>query len=342
MKELTGLATGIGSLPHKDADEAVDLIFRFCPEIPFWPQLPKNDLREGMVMQFMENLPCIQMDALVYTRGEKKLEECYKNIINNNKDYFKITPDYAVGLYAFKERLIKEQGLLKNIKFIKCQITGPFTFGASIKDEENIAYLHDPVFMQAFIKSLIMKASWQADFFKEFNKKIIMFIDEPYLGCFGSAYTPINKEDVVKGLKELTQGIKTENVLIGVHCCGNTDWSMFTDVDTIDIINFDAFGFLDKFVLYADNLKYFLERNGIICWGIVPTQEFSGSETPDSLINRVKDGIDILVRKGLDRDLLAENLLLSPSCGMGSLDPLKSVGILKLLSETSLIAQKGL
>ena len=118
MKGITGLATGIGSLPYKDADEAVDLIFRSCPQIPFWPQLPKKDLREGMVIQFMENLPCIQLDALVYTRGEKKLEECYKNIINNNKDYFKITPDYAVGLYAFKDRLKREIGLLKNIKFI--------------------------------------------------------------------------------------------------------------------------------------------------------------------------------------------------------------------------------
>jgi methionine synthase II (cobalamin-independent) len=342
MKGITGLATDIGSLPYKDADEAVDLIFRSCPQIPFWPQLPKKDLREGMVIQFMENLPCIQLDALVYTRGEKKLEECYKNIINNNKDYFKITPDYAVGLYAFKDRLKREIGLLKNIKFIKCQITGPFTFGASIKDEEGVAYLHDPVFMQAFIKGLIMKACWQVDFFKEFNKKIIMFIDEPYLGCFGSAYTPINREDVVKGLKELTQGIKTENVLTGVHCCGNTDWSMFTDIDTIDIINFDAFSFLDKFVLYADNLKYFFERGGIICWGIVPTQEFSGSETPDSLMSKMKDGIDILVRKGLDYDLITENLLLSPSCGMGSLDPQKSEKILRLLSETSQIAQKNL
>ncbi|MCK9603135.1 MAG: hypothetical protein M0R66_01965 [Candidatus Omnitrophica bacterium] len=336
MMRLTGLATGIGSLPHKDADKAVDLIFRSCPQIPFWPQLPKRDMREGMVAQFAEGLPVPQPPGI----QPISLEGFYEKIISEDIDYFKITPDYAAGLYAFKDRLKKDPGLLKNIEFIKCHITGPFTCAAGIKDEEGKAYLHDPVFMQAIIKGLAMKALWQMKFFKEFDKKMIVFIDEPYLGCFGSAYTPVNREDVVAGLSELTQGIKSRDVLTGVHCCGNTDWSIFTDIKTLDIINFDAFGFLDKFVLYADNLKGFLKRDGIICWGVVPTSEFSDSQTPLLLIDKIKEGINILIKKGVDRNLIEENLILSPSCGMGSLEPEKSEKILKLLSETSQIAQK--
>ncbi|MDD4980730.1 MAG: methionine synthase [Candidatus Omnitrophica bacterium] len=338
MKGLRGLATGIGSLPYRDADEALEVIFKYVPDIPFWPQLPKRDIREGMVAQFSENLPCLRIarEGLFFSALEdkdKELEIFYERIIAGETDYFKISKDFALGLYKFYQRL--ENSDLKNIEFIKCQITGPFTFAASIKDEKGKALLHDSVFMQAILKGLQMKALWQIKLFKKFGKKIIMFLDEPYLGCFGSAYTPINREDVVKGLSELTGPIKSDNVLIGVHCCGNTDWSIFTDIQAIDIINFDAFGFLDKLVLYAGNLNDFLKRGGILCWGIVPTQEFTGQETVASFEKKIKEGIDILGKKGVDKDLLLSRLLISPACGLGTLDIRKSENIFRLLSELS-------
>ena len=51
---LKGLSTGVGSLPFKDPGQALELISRSVPEIPFWPQLPKRDKREGMVAQYSE------------------------------------------------------------------------------------------------------------------------------------------------------------------------------------------------------------------------------------------------------------------------------------------------
>jgi methionine synthase II (cobalamin-independent) len=343
LKKISGLATGVGSLPYREAGAAVDLVFKYLPAIPFWPQLPKRDLREGMVAQFSENLPCLKLtrDGLRFdpAEKEKELETFYERIIANDIDYFRISEEFACGLHEFYRRLEKTD--LKDASFIKCQVTGPFTFAAGIKDEKAIALLHDEVFMQAIIKALAMKALWQIRFFARFDKKIILFLDEPYLGCFGSAYTPINREQVVKGLTELTGGLKQENVLLGVHCCGNTDWSIFTDVPAIDIISFDAFAFLDKFILYADNLKSFIKRNGIICWGIVPTQDFSGKETPDSLLRSIDLGIEALVKRGLDRELLSNNLLLSPSCGLGTLEIKKSEEIFKVLSEASFLLRKN-
>lgn len=344
MLNLKGLATGIGSLPHKDAQAALDLIFKYCPEIPFWPQLPKRDTREGMIAQFSENLPCLALSqgGLVFRAAEKEkeLERFYEKIISEDLEYFKITEGVSLGLYKFHHRL--EESDLEKTEFIKCHITGPFTFAASIKDEHGVALLHDAVFMQAIIKGMAMKALWQARLFEKFGKKIIMFLDEPYLGCFGSAYTPINREDVVKGLREFSEGIQSRGVLLGVHCCGNTDWSIFMDVPGISIINFDAFGFLDKFILYADSLKKFIEREGIVCWGIVPTQEFSGQEKPDLLVKKINDGIDLLVKKGLNRGLLVNNLLVSPSCGLGALDSVKSEKIFSLLAQASSLIKTGL
>lgn len=342
MLDLTGLATGIGSLPHQDALDALELVFRYLPNIPFWPQLPKRNPREGMLTQFSENLACLRLkdNALIFDSKDKEqeLEKFYEKIIDKDLEYFKISPDFALGLYAFADALSESD--LSNIKFIKCHITGPFTFAASIKDENSVALLHDPVYLQAITSGLAMKALWQAKFFEKFNKKIIVFIDEPYLACFGSAYTPVNRDTVLKVLSELTSSLAKEGILCGIHCCGNTDWSIFTEIKTLGIINFDAFGFLDKFVLYASNLKDFLERSGIICWGIAPTHDFSEGQTVEGLVEKLMSGVDTLVKKGLDRSLVLKQLLISPSCGLGSLTPSKAEAILKLLAQTSAVIRE--
>ncbi|MFH0762946.1 MAG: hypothetical protein V1925_03535 [Candidatus Omnitrophota bacterium] len=337
MKELTGLATGIGSLPYKEAKTAVELVLKYCPHIPFWPQLPRHDVREGMVAQFCENMPCIKLtnQGAVFDPQDKEreLEKFYEAVINDNTDYFKITGGYASGLYVFYQAL--EKLGLSTVKAIKCHITGPFTFAATFKDENNRSLLHDKVFMQAFTKGLAMKGLWQIKLFEKFGKKIIVFLDEPYLACFGSAYTPINREDVLSGLKEVSGALKAQGALVGVHCCGNTDWSVFTDTQTINIINFDAFGFLDKLLLYADNLKEFFSRGGMLCWGIVPTQEFIPGMKAEFLVDKINAGIDALVKKGIDRKVICDSLILSPACGLGAMEEARAEQILKLLSEVS-------
>jgi len=344
MNGLKGLATGIGSLPLEDAQKAVDLIFRYVPNAPFWPQLPKRDMREGMITQFSENLPGLKFDgrslSFVAQDKEKELESFYEKFIAQDLAYFQISLGFAKGLHAFYQRL-KETDL-SAVKFIKCQVTGPFTFCAGINDLRGNSILHDKVLMQAMASGLSMKALWQLDLFKRFGKKMIMFFDEPYLSCVGSAYTPVNRNDVIDVFSELADRLKLKGCLAGIHCCGNTDWSMLMEADCIDIINFDAFDFQERFVLYADNLKSFLKRGGIVCWGIVPTQGYSAGLKPVELAQKIKTGIDILVKKGIDRQLLLERLMISPACGLGTLDEQKVEGILSLLSQTSEFIRKNL
>ncbi len=344
MLKVKGLATGIGSLPLLEPELAVDLVLQFCPNIPFWPQLPKRDIREGMVAQFSENVPCLELtaDGLIYNSRKKdeELEVFYDRIISGDLKHFKISQDYAQGLYEFYNRLSKKD--LKDVEFIKCHVTGPFTFAAGLNDEAGKSLLHDEVYMQVVLKAVAMKALWQLDLFRKFGKKIILFFDEPYLSGFGSAYTPITREAVVKSLTELANDVKSEDVLVGVHCCGNTDWSIFTDVAGIDIINFDAYYFTERLSLYGKELKGFFGRGGILCWGIVPTQDTISKENPQSLFRRLNDGLDDLEKRGVPRGLLESNLLISPACGLGTLNMEKAREILKTLSETSGLINKNI
>ena len=340
MDGIKGLATGIGSLPHKDAARAVEEVFKYCPEIPFWPQLPKRDAREGMVAQFCEGLPCLKVtkDGVYYdaSQRDKELEGFYQKITSEDASCanFAISKNDANGLYAFYDKLADTD--LARIKYIKLHVTGPFTFRAGIKDEKGVSLLHDHEMRQAAAEGLIAKALWQVGFFEKFGKKTIVFIDEPYLSGFGSAYTPINREEVVDILSDMTARIKVnEGVFTGLHCCGNTDWSIFTEVETLDIINFDAFSFLDKLMLYSQDLKKFFIQGRALCWGIVPTNEFRPDLSEAQLVEKISSGMEALAKKGVDAQKLSQNLLLSPACGMGTLDEAVCVSILKLLARVS-------
>jgi len=59
---------------------------------------------------------------------------------------------------------------------------------------------------------------------------------------------PVLLEEVFKGIK----GIK------GLHCCGNTNWSVLLDT-TIDILSFDAYNYASSLSTHSGKVKSFGE-----------------------------------------------------------------------------------
>ena len=55
----------IGSLPLQDYERAMQLILKYTPEIPLWPQLPQNP-REGMIRQFLTGFPGLIDEGIRY------------------------------------------------------------------------------------------------------------------------------------------------------------------------------------------------------------------------------------------------------------------------------------
>ena len=88
-----------------------------------------------------------------------------------------------------------------------------------------------------------MKCRWQIRKFQPFAEKVICFIDEPILSAFGSStYVSVTRDDTVAKLGEVIEAVHAEGALAGVHCCGNTEWSILIDAG-VDIVNFDAFDY---------------------------------------------------------------------------------------------------
>ena len=86
----------------------------------------------------------------------------------------------------------------------------------------------------------------------------------------------------------------------------------------VDIISFDAYEFGETIGYYPEKIKSFLENGGALAWGIIPTSEKINEETPESLVKKLEVIVDNLASKGVDKNLIWEQCLLTPSCGTGS------------------------
>ncbi len=333
------IATGIGSLPLLDADEAAALVLRRLPEAPIWPQLPKKDFREQMDAQYSEALPGLVLDEKkrrFYFETSKdltpELERFFGRYLEKDLAYFRISEDHAAGFYGLLRAL--KQGVPPSARYLKGHITGPLTLGTSLKDEQGRDIIHNDQLFDAVVKGLAMKALWQIEALKQFGLPIIIFIDEPAMESLGSAFSAVSSDVVAEKLNEIIDGIHEAGGIAGIHCCGNADWPMIFGT-RIDIVNFDAFGYLDKVLLYPDDIRAFYARGGALAWGIVPTGAFTGGETAAELIARLEAGMQRLEDHGIERHTILRQCILTPSCGMGSLAPDQAVAILDLLGQVA-------
>ena len=335
------MATAIGSLPHANAEDAVQVVLASIPDAPIWPQLPANGMNEQMEIQYSEGLPDVVIDRekqrmYVDTTDETfaALGSFMEKVAMDDVDAFAISSEFSKGIYAMEAALQAAGG---SRPFVKVQTTGPVSFGLTIVDENKRAIYYNDIYKDAMIKGLAMKCRWQIRKFKSYADGIICFIDEPILSAFGSStYVSVSRDDVVASLNEVIEAVHSEGALAGIHCCGNTEWSILIDAG-VDIVNFDAFDFGDTIALYPEAVKKHLEAGKYLAWGIVPTNsEKIQAQTVESLIAKFDEGVDGLVKaSGISREMIINQAFITPSCGTGSLPVADAELVFKLLGETS-------
>jgi len=340
------MATGIGSVPFLDVEATCREIADMVSFMPFWPQFVKRSHLEDMSIQYSEGLPLLEIKAeersLIIPRSDQReteLVKFYELYLANEVDRFAMSREYAPGFYSLLELIAN--GEVECGPFIKGQIVGPLTFTAGINDPKGKPILHDPELSEAMARGLAIKALWQVRKLERSGKRPIIFLDEPYLSGFGSAFSPIQRHEVVNMLRIIIDYLRNNvDVLIGIHCCGNTDWSMLLEAGP-DIINFDAFDYMDHFLLYEDDIVRFIEVGGAIAWGIVPTSGFRGDESVDDLLLRLEKGLKRISQWGVNADLIAQRSILTPACGMGTMTPDAAWAAMGLLSRLCRRCREG-
>jgi methionine synthase II (cobalamin-independent) len=335
--EFNCLATGIGSLPLTDPDAAVALIQRYLPEAPIWPQLPKRSLLEQMGAQYSGALPGIVRDEArqrFYFDTSRDLNAeltlFFEHYLKKDYEFFGLSAEFAAGFHAFLRTL--EKNPPSRVRFLKGHVTGPLTAGISYKDEQGRDIIHHEGLFDAVVKNLAMNAAWQVVRLGRFGKPVIIFLDEPAMETLGSAFSPAAANLVAEKLDEIIEAIHDTGGIAGIHCCGNADWPLIFNTK-VDIVNFDAYDYLERVLLYPAEIRAFIARGGALAWGIVPTS--LSTETADSLVEKLENGVASLESAGVPRVTTLRQSIITPSCGLGSLTPERAEAVLKLTLEIS-------
>ena len=323
------------------------------PEIPAWPQLPKRSPDERMIPQFAMGLPGVErhegrmvIDTTKPSFDDELLRfyEAYLSASEGSDsgalERFGLPWERAAGLYALLEALPSSS--IRPVA-VKGQLTGPFTLGTGVTDQNGRYAYYDHRLRDAIVKYLAMNARWQIRKLRPFARQVLLFLDEPALSGYGSsAFVSVSERDILDDRGEVISAIHDEGGLAGVHCCGNTDWSLLLK-SGVDILSFDAYEFFDRLALYSADLGTFLERGGLVAWGIVPSldPEALERETVGSLLDRLKAQFRRLEEAGIPADLLRRQALITPSCGAGSLTEELAEKALRLTADLSKALKEG-
>lgn len=338
---LSGLATAVGSMPHRDPEEACSLVLKYLPEIPAWPQLSKL-VFENMYFQFRPSfLPRLHegADGTMYVDMDlsqdirevlsDELERLYTDELEHNLEQYEMKGDRRAGFDALLKRLLKKAD---KPPAVKGQVIGPISWGLKVADNKQRPVLYNDVVAEAIACHLKLTAAWQERALKAISANTIIFVDEPYLASIGSAFVSVPREQVLGLIEKVFEGITG---LKGIHCCGNTDWSLVLET-SLDILSFDAYNYGQTLSLYPAEVKSFLDRGGVVAWGIVPSDEQAlAGETVASLKDRLEETMGLFCKKGIDYDTLRQQCLLTPSCGLGSVSLEAAQKALELLSGLS-------
>jgi len=327
------LPISLGGLPYVSAEIAWDSVLRHTHAIPAWPQLPRRSPLEGMYAQFSERFPGVVLDdgGLRVRDGadiERSLQQLYLAYLENDLSYGAISSDYANGLAALLQGKV---AVPDDVVALKGQVTGPISWGLSVIDAQQQPILHDRVLGDAVSKHVALKAAWQEQQLRRRHPQTVLFIDEPYLASLGSTFVRLSRDQVASMLEEVLHAISGTK---GIHCCGDTDWDLVLGAST-DILSFDAYDYAPRLAEHAPEVAAFLERGGILAWGIVPAGTAARSETVDTLLRRLSDAVETLVEQGVALEAIQRNALVSPSCSLGRLQPELAERILELTQGVS-------
>ncbi len=325
-------ATGIGAVPHLDPEEACQSVLRIYPDFPYVPTLPNRSVLESIVFNDSEKLPgrIIREDRLLVDRSSDlsaEMEQIYIDFLEKNCEPYGISVDYGSGFHAMmRYRFPDAYGL-------KCQITGPVTFGMQVVDGDRKPIAYDPQFADVLPKMIALRALWCETQMrmKTGVAETLIVLNEPYFAALGSSVITIDIDMVRTGWDEISGMVDGG---LGIHCCSNTDWEFVMSLNP-SVISFDAYEHSREFLLYREALAAYLERGGIIAWGIVPADErvFSG-ENMESLYQRYID-LRRSVTEYIPPRILDSRSLITPSCGIRFADENGAERIMQAASDLS-------
>jgi len=256
-----------------------------------------------------------------------EMEQVYLDYLEQNYLEYGIEKEYGSGFAEMQRRD------LSGAQTLKCQLTGPVTFGMQVTDTDRRPIYYDEQYADLLPKIIALRALWCE---KEMLKipgvsETLVVLNEPYLAALGSSVIPIQTESVRSGWEDTSSVLEGS---LGIHCCSNTDWKFILSLEPA-FLSFDAFTCAKEFLLYMDFIVDFMEKGGVIAWGIVPADfsVFSG-QSEEGLRKHYQD-IRRRVTEHIDPGIFDAQSMITPTCGIRFSDEQGSRQIMRCAREIS-------
>jgi hypothetical protein len=310
------MTTAMGIMPHRDVDAALELALSL--DIPFWPQLPNVSYYEDMYAQVSEHFPGIAIDAeqqkvtfdtAAFTDGivaysEKMLDDAT----------FELSPAYSKVFHRFLEQDLSKYPAVRG------QVTGPVSFGFRVTDENDRPLIYNDEVRTMFFDFVQRKLNVQYRQLRAKNPNAFVWTDEPGLGWVFSGLSGYLDTAARQDYREFMAGSEGPG---GLHLCAAVNLPYLLDLGE-DVLSFDAFQIEVLPRDYAAAIDTFIEKGGIIAWGIVPTDSESLSRhTALTLADHIL-GYWQVVAGETDlsvRDIAARSLLAPARCCLRNIGP---------------------
>jgi methionine synthase II (cobalamin-independent) len=319
-----GAATGIGSMPGEDPVEAARIVIGELPGLPYLPELPNRGLGADLIGRTA---------ALLVDLAIEEVSSGYRVTARPGRDHQRAVGLLRTDLDALDEA-IASAGAPPAV--LKVQAAGPWTLAAGIELRTGHRVLTDRGALREFAASLAEGlAAHVAEVGTRTGAAVVVQLDEPTLpaALAGRLRTPsglgtvaaVEPADAETVLRDVLKAVPAPRI---VHCCAANPPVRLLGAAGADAVALDVSPVPDTEM--ADQLGEFWDGGGTLLLGLVPPTDPGRQVTLRGL---AEPALRLVDRLGFARELLANQALPTPGCGLAGASPSWARRALTLCSE---------
>ena len=310
------IATGVGSLPgteNADYAEAVRLVLGDLPDLPYVPELPGRGVTAAMTGRGLAVVAGLAAD--LQPAGWRLTDA-------SGVDHRR-----ARSLLAQDLDVVEELGQGYTGAF-KAQVVGPWTLAATVEKPRGDKVLSDHGARRELAQSLAEGISVHlADLRRRLTgvDRWIVQVDEPALAAVVNAQVPtasgfgrhrrVDPPEASAHLEWVVAAITAAGAEAWVHSCApQTPWALVAGTGVAGLsADLDQVGAGD-----LDTFAEALEAGRTAALGVVPSTDPDAEPSDARVTERVQRLLDML---GLDPEVVREQLVITPTCGLAGASP---------------------
>lgn len=329
----------LGSLPYRNAVQALEVSRRYAGTLLAWPQLPVRSFREQSFVQSAAGFPGLVIDPargrmfVDRAAAERGLDRLALAYLKDDINYAALVAEDASGL----QELLRQGENLRGARALKGQLVGPISLAAHLVDDRQRPLIYDQIFVEAICQHLRLRAAWQEARLGERGHATIVCLDEPFLEAVGMPFLPIDWQTARDQIDEVLGGVRGCKALFAG---GAVDWQAALQT-SVELIVVDVYEHGQALVAAADRLTAFLEHEGVVGLGLIPADEDTLQRvTAENLIGRLETLLGELEQVGIPREQLLCRAVVTPTDTLGWLSVMSAERALQLVSEVSQLLRK--